>query len=217
MTRTTLMLVSAGALAFLGLLVGRWASPPDDPALFHSHASHAQREPAPLCPWRESERDLRRFFPGATATREELRIMSHLRIALIQNLGRPLTAEELLLRGFRVMRRSQPLGTVLVRPVKGEFGAIELVLAVEPEGRVRGLRLQRQREPAPIVAELTASRWLGAFRGKTADSPLRIGQDLPQVSRQARISAAAVAEGVRSLLILLRAAQKHGRDGRSAA
>ena len=87
-------------------------------------------EPAPLCPWREPERDLRRFFPGATGIHEELRILSHLRVTLRHDLGRPLTAEEMLLRPYRVVNGAESLGTVLVRRVKGEFGAIELVLAV---------------------------------------------------------------------------------------
>jgi hypothetical protein len=174
-------------------------------------------ESAPLCPWREPQRDLRQFFPGATGIREETRILSHLRVALIHDLGRPLTAEEMLLRPFRILMGRQPVGTVLVRRVKGEFGAIELVLAVTPDGRVRGVRLQRQREPEAVAAALTSPGWLGAFRKKSADSPLRMGEDLPTVSGEATVSAKAVEEGVRSLLILLRAAELHGREGGRAA
>src|SRR5206468_125458 len=113
------------------------------------------------------------------------------------------------LRPYRVVNGAATLGTVLVRRVKGEFGAIELVLAVKPDGRVRGFRLQRQREPEAVAAVLTSPRWLAAFQGKSADSPLRVGEELPAVPPQARTSAAAIAEGVRAALILLRAAEQH--------
>jgi len=188
---------------------------PEIPA--HTAAAHALVEPAPLCPWREPQRDLRQFFPGATGIHEETRILSHLRVALIHDLGRPLTAEEMLLRPFRILKGGKLVGTMLVRRVKGEFGAIELVLAVTPDGRVRGLRLQRQREPEAVAAGLTSPKWLGAFREKTAGSPLQVGKDLPGVSSEASVSAKAVAAGVRSLLVLLRAAELHGREGGRAA
>jgi hypothetical protein len=176
----------------------------------HVADQRAAPEPAPLCPWREPERDLRQFFPGATGTREERRILSHLRVALIHDLGRPLTADELLLRSFRVLRGEQTLGTILLRRVKGEYGAIELVLAVSPEEKVLGLRLQREREPEATARAIMSPAWLAAFKGKTAGSPLRLGEDLPRVRAEARRSAGAIVEGVRSLLILQRAAERHG-------
>ena len=211
--RLVILLVAATAL-----VAGVWRLTSAGPAIpVHTAAAHSFVEAAPLCPWREPERDLRRFFPGATGSYEELRILSHLRVALIHDLGRPLTAEEMLLRPYQVVKGTAPLGSVLVRRVKGEFGAIELVLAVSPDGRVRGVRLQRLREPEPVAALLTSSRWLGAFQGKTADSPLRVGEDLPAVPTEAGVSARAIAAGVRASLILLRAAELHGRDGGHAA
>jgi hypothetical protein len=211
---------AVAALALGGALLAGgawWATSRGSDLPTHTATAHSHIEAAPLCPWREPERDLQRFFPSATGAREQLRILSHLRLALIHDLGRPLTAEEFLLRPYRAVRGQERLGTILVRRVKGEFGAIELVLAVTPEGQVKGLRLQRQREPEPIAAALTSPEWLNAFRGKSADSPLRLGEDLPQVPHEAIVSAAAVADGVRSLLVLLRAAETQGRDGGSAA
>jgi hypothetical protein len=216
-TRTAALALGL-AVAAAGALGAAWrmaSGGPEIPA--HTAAAHSFVESAPLCPWREPQRDLRQFFPGATGIHEETRILSHLRVALIHDLGRPLTAEEMLLRPFRILKDGKPIGAVLVRRVKGEYGAIELVLAVKPDGRVRGVRLQRQREPEAVAAALTSPQWLGAFREKSADSPLRVGEDLPAVSGAATVSAMAVAEGVRSLLILLRAAEQHGREGGQAA
>jgi hypothetical protein len=217
-TRPVAALAIGLAIASTAALVAAWRPAGSGPSLpTPTAAARAAVESAPLCPWREPQQDLQQFFPGATGIHEETRILSHLRVALLHDLGRPLTAEEMLLRPFRIMKGSEPVGTVLVRRVKGEFGAIELVLAVTPEGRVRGLRLQRQREPEAVAAVLTSPEWRGAFQEKSADSPLRVGKDLPAVSREATVSAQAIAGGVRSLLILLRAAELHGRAGGPAA
>jgi hypothetical protein len=164
-----------------------------------------------LVPWRDPTGDLAQFFPGATGYRAETRILSHLRVALARELGHPPSGDDLLLRFYRVLRGSRPVGSILVRRVKGEFGAIELVLAVTPAARVRGMRLQRQREPAPVAAALQRPAWRAAFAGKTADSPWRVGEDLPPVPPAARRSAQAIADGARMALVLLRAAETRGR------
>ena len=46
-----------------------------------------------------------------------------------------------------VGKREKIVGTIVTRCVSGESGVIELVLAVGRDGRVRGARLQRLREP----------------------------------------------------------------------
>lgn len=160
-------------------------------------------ETAPLCPWREPESDLQIFFPGANHYETETRILSGLRLELAQRLDRTPTAEENALRVYRIHGEERPFGNILTRRVKGEFGAIEIVLAVADDGVVRGVRLQRSREPDAISAALQNAEWLSAFRGKLAESDWRLGSGIPDVPPEARLSAQAVAEGVRSLLVLL--------------
>ena len=164
-------------------------------------------EPAPLCPWREPEADLRKFFADATRHETETRILSGRRVELAGSLGRPPAPDELALHVHRIFREAHPLGTVMTRRVKGEFGSIEIVLATDPGGQVRGVRFQRVREPPSITAALQKPEWLAAFAGKTAASHWRLGDDLPAVEAEAIPSAQAVVEGVRSLLILLSAAE----------
>ena len=94
------------------------------------------------------------------------------------------------------------MGGVLTRRVKGEFGAIEIVLAVKNDGRLAGVKLQRIREPES-VAKAFSEAWLRSFRGKSSESNWRLGQDVPAVSDAAKVSALAILEGVRSQLILL--------------
>jgi hypothetical protein len=165
-------------------------------------------EPAPLCPWREPEADLKSFFPGATGYHTETCILSGLRLELADRLGRQLTGDENGLRVNRVYQNDTALGSILTRRVKGEYGAIELVLATDDHQCVRGLRLQRLREPETSASVLQATNWLNGFVGKRAEDAWRIGVDIPQVPAEAQQSAAAIVDGVRSLLVLLGAADQ---------
>lgn len=157
-----------------------------------------------LCPWREPEADLRRFFPGVTAAthHEETVILSTLRPRILKRLGpgaAPLQSNTL--RVYRIERGGVPLGTIMIDRVAGEHGAIEVVVALGPDRRVRGLHLQRQREPAPIAAALTDTRWQAALKGKGPDDTWEVGKDLPEVPPAARSSAVALARAVRTLLV----------------
>lgn len=159
-------------------------------------------EPAPLCPWREPEFDLQRFFPGATRWQTETRILSGQRVELAGRLGRQPYAEELSIQLHRIFHHAEEVGRILTRRVSGEHGSIELVLAVAPDGAVRGLRVQRWREPESVRKVLASPAWQEAFVGKRADDAFRPGEDLPSVPAEARKSAIAIAEGARSLLVL---------------
>jgi len=199
--------VSLGALAVIacvavvGWRLGRQSSPEtfSDPKV-------SPPEAAPLCPWREPEADLKGFFPGATRYEAQTRILSGRRQELAQHLGRNLTGDENALRFWRVYRGDLFLGTILTRRAKGEYGGIELVLATDTNRCVRGLRLQRLREPELIADALQNTNWLRSFAGKQAGDPCRLGSDIPELPSQARASATAIAQGVRSLLVLLAAA-----------
>src|SRR5438105_4554258 len=125
-------------------------------------------ELAPICPWREPQRDLQKFFPSATDYKRETRILSGRRLELQQRLGRVPSAEENALLIYRVTDGSEPLGSVLTRRVKGEHGGIEVVTAVDPEGVIRAVSVQSQREPDVVAREITSTNWLGAFAGNNA-------------------------------------------------
>jgi hypothetical protein len=174
--------------------------------LFESKLKPAQA--APLCPWREPEADLKAFFTNATRYQIETRILSGLRLELAQRLGRQPTGDENALRLYRIYQEVTPIGAVLTGRVKGEFGAIELVTAVNSEGNVCGVSLQRLREPKAISDALQNREWLNAFIGKNAASAWKTGSDLPELPLEARPSGDAVVDGVRSLLILFAAAQE---------
>jgi hypothetical protein len=165
-------------------------------------------DPAPICPWREPERDVREFFPEANRYETATRILSGKRLELQERLGRAPAPDEASLQLHEVFRGVEKVGTVLTRRVRGEHGAIELVLAVDGEHCVRGWRVQRLREPETVVAALESAGWRASLSGKSADVAWRLGQDIPDLPSVARVSGMAVLEGIRSLLVLLAAADK---------
>jgi hypothetical protein len=168
----------------------------------------ARIEPAPLCPWRQPADDLRAWFPDATGYHTETRILSGQRLALARRLGRTPDADESALQIHRVSQGSLPAGAVLTRRVKGDNGAIEIVVGVTEEGRVRGVRLQRLREPEAVREELERPDWLGAFRGMELGGDGTFKLPVPDLTSDARVSAAAVVDGVRSLLALYATARE---------
>jgi len=215
MTRRTLLLavlVIAGAAALV--VRSRVAIPELKPRA----QSISEIELAPICPWREPRRDLTLFFPGATNYTRETRILSGKRVELQQQLGRFPTAEENALLIHRITNNAQALGAVLVRRVKGEHGGIEVVTAIEPNGAIRGVAIQSHREPEPIAREIRATNWLAAFVGKNSHAAFRLGEDLLEVTSAAKPSAAkpsaqAIADGVRSELILFAVAEEADQAG----
>jgi hypothetical protein len=165
-----------------------------------------QNDAAPLCPWREPETDLKILFPRATHHTTETRILSGHRVELAKHLGRLPEPDENALLRHRVFAGSENIGFVLTRRVKGEHGAIELVVALNPRGEVEGILLQRLREPYSIASQLRNQSWLSSFGGRTYGSGWE-SDDLVGLSEEARASAIAIREGVRSLLILQTAAE----------
>ena len=105
-------------------------------------------------------------------------------------------------------RAGAPLGAILSRRVKGAYGAIELALATDTNHPVRGLRLQRLREPEPVARALQNPDWLQAVKGKGADADWQLGGDIPDVPPEARLSAQVVVDGTRTVLILLATADQ---------
>lgn len=193
------MLSAAGALLFSIL-----DTPPD----VYQPATARRAVGAPLCPWRQPKVDMQAFFPTATRFETRVAILSAMLASLRARLGRWPAPEENPLYVHHVFAGPRLLGRVAVQRVRGQFGAIEVVIAVNENGQVRGVHLQRLREPAAISRALLSQPWLSSLQGKTSRDAFRLGSDVPQITPVARISAQAVLKGVRSSLILLEAARE---------
>ena len=194
----------------LGIIAGIWIFwvPARRPLTKGESKISARGENTPLCPWREPQQDLKALFPEASAYATETRILSGFTAPLQKRLGRSMTVDENPLRIHRATDGARRVGAILVKRVKGEHGGIELVMGLDNDGRVRGVLIQSQREP-DSVAQIIATL-LPHFAGKTAKSPFKPGDDLPEVAPEARVTATAVAEGVRSTLIVFSFAEDPG-------
>ena len=200
-----LVTVAAGG-GILGAAVLRTQSPT---AAIETIGFSRPLETAPaMCPWRTPQVDMKEFFPGATRSETRTLVLSGLRVALKKRLGPNSPQEANILYAYTVYQNKMRRGTVLVQRAAGEYGALELVLGVGPDGRVAGARVQRCREPQSIASAIESPRWLNAFRGKNAHSLWTVGADLPAVSPLARPAAVVVAKTARALLIELDEAAK---------
>lgn len=164
-------------------------------------------EPAPLCPWREPDADLARFFPGATHWTQETHILSGHRLELEQRLGRRPAAAKNLLQCFLVLQGETRVGTVLTRRVAAEHGAMELVIALDARGKICALRVQRDREPESVAAVLASREWQERFLGQDVSLPR---PEVSLLTAAARCSASNFVESVCSALILLDVASATG-------
>jgi hypothetical protein len=213
MRRTGLIFAALLAIA-LALLWGRWNRDPE-PEI--KGRDMARVEPSPICPWRNPERDLQMLFPPATHFVLETCVVSWFTAQIQKRLGRLMQPDENPLRIHHVMLQGASIGSVLVTRVKGEHGAIEVVIGVETNNSIRAVLIQSQREPAEVAAAITSPAWLGSFAGRNAESPLRIGHDLPAVPEKARTSAEAIAAGVRAQLTVLSFAELDKAGGEPKA
>ena len=109
-----------------------------------------------MCPWREPEKDLRRFFPGATSYRTDTLALSSIRQRILNRLGPGSRIEDNSLYVHRALRGTETVGSVLVRRAAGPHGAIEVVAAVDRSGKLVGLRVQRHREPEATARAFAA-------------------------------------------------------------
>lgn len=136
--------VAITALIVVGILAGQITreeeSLPFEPEL-------GSREATPIAPWIDPEGDMDRFFPGATEFKTEKYPLSGQQLELAKKLGRPLEPGENLLTLHRIYKGAEQVGSVIIRRVKGENGAIDLVIAISETGGVIGKRIQRSREP----------------------------------------------------------------------
>jgi len=105
------------------------------------------------------------------------------------------------------LHQGQPLGLVVVDDVIGKFERITYATALGTDGTVRGLEILSYRESHGFEVRLPA--WRKQFLGKTAASPLRVGEDIANISG-ATLSCHHVTEGVRRVVAVVDALGRAG-------
>jgi hypothetical protein len=127
---------------------------------------------ADVCVWRDPERTMQRIFPQAQDYKTITTKMTPERISGIEKqIAQPLDASEKReFDRYEITAGGKPIGTILALAGKGEYGAIEVVIGVNPDGRVAGIYIQRSRER--VTKALQAPEFLNQFAGKTKNDGL---------------------------------------------
>jgi len=155
---------------------------------------------AALCVWRKPDEDIKKFFPGADTYKTEVKKPSKSQKAAIEKrLGAKLDSDEQEFKIYRIIDNKKTIGTILTHLGKGQYGAIEIVTALDNDGKVKGVGIQRDREKKR--AELRSDKFLGQFKGKTVKDPVKTGKDIKAVPG-AEKSSETVAFSVKKLLII---------------
>lgn len=170
---------------------------------------------ADVCVWRDPERTMQKIFPAArdyktiTAKFEPANIR-----AVEQALGGPF--EEASGGEFNfydimgvAQGKPQKLGTLMALAGKGEYGVIEVVIGVDPSGKIIGAYIQRSRERATRALQSTA--FLSQFNGKTKVDNLVVGTALKPASPDAEAASRTVALVIRKMLVFHDVLAKGGR------
>jgi Na+-translocating ferredoxin:NAD+ oxidoreductase RnfG subunit len=99
------------------------------------------------------------------------------------------------------------LGYVVVDNVVGKFELITYAVGLTSEGAVQQVEILSYRESHGHEIRLPA--WRRQFVGKTATAPLRLGDDIANISG-ATLSCQHVTDGVRRIVVLVEQARRAG-------
>jgi Na+-translocating ferredoxin:NAD+ oxidoreductase RnfG subunit len=105
------------------------------------------------------------------------------------------------------MRAGKVVGAVVVDDVIGKFDHITFAAGAGMDGVLREVEILSYRESHG--QEVRQESWRKQFAGKTASSPLRVGDDIANISG-ATLSCSHVADGVRRIAAVLAVLQRSG-------
>lgn len=154
---------------------------------------------ADVCVWRNPERTMVNIFPQAKDYRTVDRKISEEKRAIIEKqLGEKLApGEREDWTYYEIMGKENGLlGFISADAEKGEFGVIEVVVGITPEGKVKGVYIQRAREKNK---EFKSREFLSQFEGKTVKDSLLIGKGIQVKERSLPVQMTVL--GVRKMLI----------------
>ena len=112
---------------------------------------------------------------------------------------------------LRIARRGETaLGVVVADAVVGKFELISYAVGIDSEGAIRQLEILSYRESHGGEVRLPA--WRRQFVGKSAAAPLRVGDDIANISG-ATLSCTHVTEGVRRIVAVVALTRRNGSLG----
>jgi len=107
-------------------------------------------------------------------------------------------------------RGGTPLGFVVVDEVIGKFELITYAVGIGVDGAVKQVEVLSYRESHGHEIRLPA--WRKQFIGKTSTSPLKVGEDIANISG-ATLSCTHVTDGVKRIVAVVAFARRHGGLG----
>jgi hypothetical protein len=99
-------------------------------------------------------------------------------------------------RIWQARQGSTLLGYVVTDSVIGKFELIDYAVALSPSGEIRGVEILAYRESHGY--EVRGKPWRAQFTGKSASAPLRIGDDINNISG-ATLSCTHLTDGIRRI------------------
>ena len=161
---------------------------------------------AGVCIWRFPDKDIQTLFSKATGYKTEVLTYSKPeRVKIESLLGAKLDDDETKFNLYRIYKDTTKIGLVLTHSVKGQYGAIEVVVGLTSKYDtilkshktvIGNVLIQRDREIQS--KDLRSSKYLGQFIGKTVKSKF---DNITLVSG-AEKSSQAIIFSVRKLLIV---------------
>lgn len=114
------------------------------------------------------------------------------------------------LRAIKAYRKEEFLGQILLDHVIGKHLLIDYAVAVTPARVVKQIEILEYREN--YGGEIAAKGWRQNFVGRTSKDPLKLKEDIPNISG-ATYSTLHVTEGVRRLLATLEVVEGESSHG----
>jgi hypothetical protein len=149
-----------------------------------------------------AEQARRLMFPEAARyAPQTLRLDAGALAALGQRAGTPLQTARMTLE-LPLAADGTPLGLFFVDEVRGKYEWISYAVGVGTDGAIRQVEILSYRESHGY--EVSTPAWRKQFVGKTAQSPIRLQQDIANISG-ATLSCAHITDGVRGIAVLAQA------------
>lgn len=145
-----------------------------------------------------TEQAQKAIFPGAKLTADNLTLTSAQRSAIEKQSG-------VRLRSVPKVWRVSGGGWFIVDEVLGKHEYITYAVGLRANGAIKEIEIMDYRESYGY--QVRDEKWRSQFAGKTAQSPLQLDKDIPNISG-ATLSSRHVTEGVRRILALCEIALK---------
>lgn len=153
---------------------------------------------ADVCVWRDPERTMQRIFPQARDYKTlTVKVTPDKVAAIEESLGAKMDeSEKKEFNFYDITGGSGKMGTIMALAGKGEYGTIEVVIGVDPSGRIVGTYIQRSRER--VSRALQSPEFLNQFAGKTNKDGF---DNIKPASPDAKSASGVVASVIKKMLV----------------